>query len=237
MWTVSPLPRGGGLVKTQHGLLPVPAPATAMILEGFAWRDDGIGGERVTPTGAAILKHLVTESLPGSGGRLTASGTGAGTRTLPGMPNILRALVFDNAQSPTGDRVTVIAFEVDDMTGEEIGVAADRLRGDPGVLDLSIAQRWGKKGRPMQSFQIIARPDAAEAVVRRCFAETSTIGLRVSEEARIVLPRDAATVEGIGVKTVVRPGGVTRKAESDHLRGESLAARLAGKLKAESESQ
>ena len=58
-WTVSPLPRGGGLVKTQHGLLPVPAPATAALLTGFAWRDDGVGGERVTPTGAAILRHLV----------------------------------------------------------------------------------------------------------------------------------------------------------------------------------
>ena len=58
-WTVSPLPRGGGLVKTQHGLLPVPAPATAALLTGFAWRDDGVEGERVTPTGAAILRHLV----------------------------------------------------------------------------------------------------------------------------------------------------------------------------------
>ncbi len=237
-WTVSALPRGGGLVETAHGFLPVPAPATALILEGFAWRDDGIPGERVTPTGAAILKHLVTESLPGSAGRLKGSGTGAGTRTLPGMPNILRALVFEEARNPAGDRVTVVAFEVDDMTGEEIGVAADRLRGEPGVLDVSIAERWGKKGRPMQSFQVIARTGAAEAVIGRCFSETSTIGLRVREEARIVLPRDAAIVEGIGVKSVFRPGaGVTRKAESDDLRGESLALRRAEKRKAESESR
>ena len=77
-WTVSPLPRGGGLVKTQHGLLPVPAPATAALLTGFAWRDDGIGGERVTPTGAAILRHLIGPDGSGSSpsGRLVSSARG-----------------------------------------------------------------------------------------------------------------------------------------------------------------
>ena len=101
-WTVSPLPRGGGLVKTRHGLLPVPAPATAALLTGFAWRDDGVSGERVTPTGAAILRHLVA---PDGGGampmaKLVAIGTGAGTRTLPGIPNVLRALVFEADRFP-----------------------------------------------------------------------------------------------------------------------------------------
>jgi len=236
-WTVSPLPRGGGLVKTAHGLLPVPAPATALMLRGFAWRDDGVEGERVTPTGAAILKHLVTDDAHG-GGRLVGSGTGAGTRTLAGMPNILRALVFEEAMSFANDRVTVIAFEVDDMTGEEIGVAAERLRAEAGVVDVSLAERWGKKGRPMQSFQLVARPEAAEAVVHRCFEETSTIGLRVSSEARVVLPREAASVDGVGVKSVTRPAsGLTRKAESDDLDGHSLAARRAAKLRVESDSR
>ena len=70
-WSVSALPRGDGLVRTRHGLLPVPAPATAWLLEGFTWRDDGIGGERVTPTGAAILRHLV-EAACGAGRRSPA---------------------------------------------------------------------------------------------------------------------------------------------------------------------
>jgi uncharacterized protein (TIGR00299 family) protein len=238
-WTVSALPRGGGVVKTAHGLLPVPAPATALILEGFEWRDDGVSGERVTPTGAAIVKHLVhKQTLPGSVGRLATSGTGGGSRTLPGMPNILRALVFEKTRQPANDRVTVIAFEVDDMTGEEIGTAAERLRAEEAVLDLSIAERWGKKGRPMQSFQLVVREGAADEVIRRCFTETSTIGLRVAEERRVVLARDAATMGGIGVKSVFRPGaGITRKAESDDLYGDGLAARRAAKQKAESESQ
>ena len=233
-WSVSDLPRGGGLVRTEHGALPVPAPATVMILEGFAWRDDGVAGERVTPTGAAILRHLVAAGSTPAGGTLRGSGTGAGTRELPGMPNILRALVFDAARPSHSDRVTVLAFEVDYMTGEEIGVAAERLRAEAGVLDLSIGQRWGKKGRPLQSFQLIVRPDAAPAVIARCFEESSTIGLRVQEDSRIVLPRDSAAVDGVGVKSVRRPlSGRTAKAESDHLVGDTLSARRAEKLRAE----
>ena len=240
-WTVSPLPRGGGLVKTRHGLLPVPAPATAAILGGFEWRDDGVGGERVTPTGAAILRHLVD---PGArvvaGGRLEAVGTGAGTRTLPGIPNVLRALVFATADQPMRERVSVLSFEIDDMTGEEIAVAADRLRTVDGVLDLSIGQRLGKKGRAMQSFRLLVRPDTVQAVADRCFAETSTIGLRLREENRMVLPRRLSTAaeEGaaVGVKSVLRPDGVeTAKAESDDLAGETLAARRRLKQRVESE--
>ncbi len=229
-WTVSPLPRGDGLVKTRHGLLPVPAPATAAILQGFDWRDDGIGGERVTPTGAAILKHLVGEGHNRAPGRLLRSGYGAGTRALAGIPNVLRALVFDDAQGLGRDWITVISFEIDDMTGEEVGVAAERLRAEAGVLDLSIGQRWGKKGRPVQSFRLLAKPEAALAIVDRCFGETSTIGLRIHEQSRVVLRREAVTVNGIGVKSVVRPGTVrTVKAEIDAVAGDTLAERRARK--------
>jgi uncharacterized protein (TIGR00299 family) protein len=233
-WSVSALPRGGGLVRTAHGLLPVPAPATAAILKGFEWRDDGIAGERVTPTGAAILKHLVDPGKSRAAGRLTVSGTGAGTRTLPGMPNVLRALVFEREDDLGTDRVTVIEFEVDDMTGEEIGVATERLRAAAGVLDVSIGQRFGKKSRPVVAIHLLARPEAADAVAERCFAETSTIGLRLREERRIVLPRETTNVAGLPVKAVARPGGRTTKAESDALTGDSLAERRALKRQAES---
>jgi pyridinium-3,5-bisthiocarboxylic acid mononucleotide nickel chelatase len=247
-WTVSPLPRGGGLVKTRHGLLPVPAPATAALLTGFAWRDDGVGGERVTPTGAAILRHLVGPDRSGFGngssyaGRLVSIGTGAGTRILSGIPNVLRALVFEAEPAPAAmERIMILSFEIDDMTGEEIGVAADRLRTVEGVLDLSIGQVQGKKGRLMQSFRLLVVPDQVDAVIERCFLETSTIGLRVAEEQRVALPRQLERAEAdgieIGIKTVERGGGTTTKAESDDLAADSLAARRRLKRLAEEAPQ
>ncbi|QJP17807.1 LarC family nickel insertion protein [Starkeya sp. ORNL1] len=218
-WSVSELPRGGGMVRTQHGLLPVPAPATVEILQGFAWRDDGIGGERVTPTGAAILRHLVTGTGKAEG-RLEASGTGAGTRDLPGMPNILRVLAFAPA-SLSHDRVAVLSFDIDDMTGEEIGVAADRLRALDGVRDLAISALIGKKGRPLHGFRLLVAPEALDAVKERCLDETSTIGLRWHFEERDLLERRGETRRdgetAVRVKQVRRPGRVSVKVESDDL--------------------
>lgn len=229
-WTVAALPRGGGLVQTQHGLLPVPAPATAELLAGFDWRDDGISGERVTPTGAAILRHLVRDPSGRADGRLFTTGCGAGTRALPGMPNILRTLVFEPVlESALQDEVAVLSFDVDDMTGEEIATAADRLRAVAGVRDLAIAALSGKKGRPLQGFRLLVEPALLEQVKLRCFAETSTIGLRWHVEQRDLLARSSSeTRDGVRVKTVRRPGGgMTSKPESDDLLADSLAGRRA----------
>jgi uncharacterized protein (DUF111 family) len=224
-FSVSALPRGQGLVRTQHGLLAVPAPATVEILKGFRWRDDGIAGERVTPTGAAILAHLVADPASEAGsGILAAVGTGAGTRNLPGMPNVLRALVFtrqDEARDVgEASEVVVLSFDVDDMTGEEIGVAADRLRQAEGVLDLSIGTRQGKKGRPLSDFRLLVEPAFLRPVSRLCFLETSTIGLRWRREARACLVRGADYLSVAGqtlrCKRSRRPGGrISTKVESD----------------------
>ncbi len=254
IWSVSELPRGSGLVRTQHGMLPVPAPATVMILEGFVWRDDGIAGERVTPTGAAILRHLVVVAEPKvrAAGKLVASGTGAGTRELPGIPNVLRVLVFarealpsslappDEGAAQTGaEQVVVLSFDIDDMTGEEIGAAADRLRAEAGVLDVSVGTRIGKKGRPLHDFRLLVQPGLLGHIKLQVLNETSTIGLRWRFEDRVVLPRrarNAASRAGnIRVKEVTRPdGSVSAKAESDDLRAvASLARRRAAKADAE----
>jgi hypothetical protein len=241
-WSVSALPRGDGFVRTHHGVLPVPAPATVAMLEGFRWRDDGVGGERVTPTGAGILVHLTNgASFPAGELVLRSSGNGAGTRELPGMPNILRATVFEAAEGAATEAVFVISFEVDDMTGEEIGIAADRLRAVEGVVDVNLGQRWGKKGRPVMDFRLLVKPPRLEAVRDACFRETSTIGLRESLERRTVLARETGSVavgdESVRVKRVLRPGGgTTAKVESDDLaRHEGLAARRDLKAKGESE--
>ncbi len=242
-WSVSALPRGDGLVRTRHGMLPVPAPATVRLLEGFAWRDDGIGGERVTPTGAAILRHLVPAPEARAEGRLQASGTGAGTRELPSgpdtqpniQPNILRALLFgDLAEGPAEEDILVCCFEIDDMTAEELAVAADRLRAAPGVRDLVLVPAIGKKARPVHSFRLLVAPPQRDLVAEACFTETSTIGLRWQEARRAVLPRALADAGPLRVKTAARPSGPSRKAESDDLvQIAGLEARRAAKRAAE----
>lgn len=242
-WSVSDLPRGGGRVRTRHGLMPVPAPATALLLAGFRLIDDGVFGERVTPTGAAILAHLVDpEARPPAGARLLSSGLGAGTRQLPDMPNIVRAMVHDLAARPAAqDVVAVIAFDVDDMTGEEIGHAAERLRAAAGVLDLALSQHLGKKSRPLTGFRLLVEPARLDAVIDLCLVETSTIGLRWHEAQRRVLPRHAGLVDGpdgsLRLKAVTRPdGSVTAKVEADDLGGlNGLAARRRAARRTESD--
>ncbi|HEX4883275.1 MAG TPA: LarC family nickel insertion protein [Casimicrobiaceae bacterium] len=237
-WTSSPPPLGGGTVKTAHGVLPVPAPVTARLLVGFPWRDDGVGGERVTPTGAAILRRLVapaTFDQPRAAGRLLAVGMGAGTMTLPGRPNVTRALVFDRTRSDAAATVATIAFDVDDMTGEEIGLAADRLRAAEGVLDVSVGARIGKKGRPLSDFRVLAEPARIDAVAQACFVETSTLGVRIAEARRRILRREEVRTSALGVKIAERPdGSLTAKAEHDDVRdGRSLEQRR--RMRAEAE--
>ncbi len=221
-YSVSDLPRGGGLVKTRHGLLPVPAPATVALLKGFTWRDDGIGGERVTPTGAAALAHLVGPSPAAfPRGKLVAIGAGAGMREIEGLPNVLRALVLDreSARDASPREVAVISFDVDDMTGEEIAASADRLRAAPGALDLTIGTRLGKKGRPVHDFRLLARTEAVEAIAARCLTETSTLGLRWRVESREVLPRDESVAPNSGRRRPRQARGQARWGDQRQGRG------------------
>ena len=219
-WSVSALPLGSGRVRTAHGQMPVPAPATTLLLEGFTFIDDGVGGERVTPTGAAILRHLCDPEAA-SGGRarrLKQSGVGFGTRTLPGVSNCLRVLVFEAVESAASwdeEGLSVIEFEIDDQPAEDLAVALDRLRALPAVMDAVQTPVFGKKGRMMASVRLLARPDGAEAVCEAVFRETTTLGVRRHDTRRAVLRRREQTVGGVRVKTAERPGGDTAKAEID----------------------
>lgn len=241
-WSCASLPLGGGTVQTEHGLLPVPAPATALLLAGMTMHDDGQPGERVTPTGAAILRYLLAPGQPQSvalpSGRLEVSGIGAGTKRFDRIPNILRALLItpDANEQAGQDSVVMIGFEIDDMTPEELAISLEQIRNGDGVLDASFQMRLGKKGRPQFAVQVIARPASRDEVIRLCLTETSTLGVRVAEQQRWILRREAATVQHDGQKVPVkrawRPdGGVTVKTEADALRqtpGLAARRRLSG---------
>ena len=232
-WTCAPLPLGGGRVQTAHGVLPVPAPATALLLRGLDVVDDGVPGERVTPTGAAIVKYLCNpgpgQSVSGAGsGRspicLAATGHGFGSRKLAGVPNVLRVLAFTHSTplpGPLDEELASLAFEIDDQTAEDLAVALDRIREAPGVLDASQIAVYGKKGRLATQVQVLARMDAADAVADLCLAQTTTLGVRIARVLRRSAMRaivETAVPETVRVKIAQRPAGeLTAKAEIDDL--------------------
>jgi len=221
-WSMGALPVGSGRIQSAHGTLPVPAPATVRLLEGLVVRDDGIGGERVTPTGAAILRHLEPSyGLPREPRRLVRSGIGFGTRELAGLSNVLRVFAFDDLDEDGGgwhpEEIAVIRFEVDDQSAEDLAVALERLRGTDGVVDVVQVPVFGKKGRMATQVQILAGIESLQAVIRAAFTETTTIGLRWHLAHRAVLERRSESYVGrdqtIGIKCATRPSGaVTGKA-------------------------
>lgn len=231
-WSMDPLPRGGGTIKTAHGLLPVPAPATIELLTGFPMRDDGVLGERVTPTGAAILRALdPAPGLPPTPMTLIGQGTGFGHRTMPEMSNILRVMAFADPATPEHGRVGVLTFEIDDQSPEDLAIGLDRLRDQPNVYDVSQFAGVGKKGRLTIQIQVICADHAVDATTEVCLAQTATLGVRKRLEDRASLTRESSDTRGLWVKHAHRPGGaVTHKAEADHVA--RAAADYAGRSRA-----
>ncbi len=230
--SVAPLPLGSGRIETAHGIMPVPAPAVAILLEGFETIDDGIPGERITPTGAAILRYLAPSARPAGASRLVASGYGFGTRRLAGISNCLRATLFETARTQVPHRtLTVIAFEVDDQSGEDLAAGIDRIRAHEAVHDVIQIPAIGKKGRFAVQLQVLTSEQRAEEVAELCFRETTTIGLRLARVEARALPRRTACVSADGhdvrLKLVDRPGGETAKAEADDISNAGDAARRA----------
>lgn len=226
IWTVDPLPLGGGMVQTQHGRITVPAPAVLALLKGFALHDDGIMGERVTPTGAAIVAHLAQPSAQRLAmGRLGGSGFGAGTKTFPGMANVVQLVAFSSAGVQEIDYVAEMSFDIDDMTGEELGTACDRLRLLDGVLDVAMVPMLGKKGRPASMIRVLAKPEVTDPIMAQIFDQTTTLGIRSTVVQRAILPRTEQWHASYRVKLAERPSGTTAKTEADCLAGDTLSAR------------
>jgi uncharacterized protein (TIGR00299 family) protein len=245
-WTVSALPLGSGQIETAHGRLPIPAPAVALLLEGFAVLDDGIQGERVTPTGAAIVRYLCRPGeVQRPSGVLMRSGIGLGTKGFPGISNVLRVICFQQkTHALTGRReLLVVEFEVDDQSPEELATGLERIRNDPAVFEVIQIPAIGKKGRQTSHIEIVADPAKQAHVVALCFQQTATIGLRFRTTEAIALPRQTESVQigdrNVRVKIVRRPGiGATAKAEADDLllAEEGYSARAKLKTKAEAQA-
>jgi len=210
----SPLPLGGGTVQSEHGVIPVPAPATALLLRGAPVRASSIQAELVTPTGAALITTLAQgwESPPPF--RLERVGTGAGGRDLKEQPNVLRILIGEaDAAAPLKRRVAVLETALDDDNPQYVAELMSRLIAE-GALDAMLAPTVMKKGRAGLWLVVIAELEAAERIANQLLSETSTLGVRVRIDERYELARSVRSVEtafgAVKLKIAQLPEGGTR---------------------------
>lgn len=192
----SPLNVGAGRVDAAHGSLPVPAPATAELLKGLPVFSSGVDGELLTPTGAAIVATLATHFGPIPHMTIEQIGYGAGSRDMPGHPNLARIMLGERAAGESGadDTVSVIQANVDDMNPQLFGFMMDRALA-AGALDVTSSAIQMKKNRPGLEITVLTKPESAEAVARILFDQTTTLGVRIHEARRRVLDREIVSVE------------------------------------------
>ena len=216
---------GDGFVTAAHGVLPVPAPATLKLLEGLSVRPGPDGaGELVTPTGAALVREL-SAGLPPAEYRPIRSGFGAGSRDPAGRANALRLILADGAAmrepADTRESLLLLAADMDDATGEELAVLAERLR-EAGALDVVSVPVLMKKGRPGVRVEALCQPSDRPVLERAYFRHGSTIGVRSTTVSRLALARETRSVDVLGhavrLKRVQLEDGSSReKAELDDL--------------------
>lgn len=223
----SPVNVGSGSVRCAHGILPVPAPATAEILKGTEYYSDEIRGELCTPTGAAILTHFTDEIGARPRMRVDSVGIGAGTKDFP-KANILRVFLgeareisgADDGTQPEGrdfqpaadeeifcdssddsqmDQICELSANIDDMTGEELGFAMERIL-EAGALDVYYTPIVMKKSRPAVKLSCLCRREKAKAMAEVIFRHTRTAGIRRQDFVRYVLQRESTERDGLRVK-------------------------------------
>lgn len=213
----SPVHVGSGTVKCAHGILPVPAPATAYLLRGIPMYGGEISGELCTPTGAALLRHFVTEFGKMPPMRVEFIGYGMGKKDFP-RANCVRALLGETQE--TGDEIAELRCNLDDMTGEDIGFAMEALL-SAGALDVFTTPIGMKKSRPGVLLTVLCRPAEQEKMAKLLFRHTTTLGVRVGLCGRFTLRRsEEATQTPYGPvrRKISRGYGVCReKPEYDDL--------------------
>jgi uncharacterized protein (TIGR00299 family) protein len=184
---------GSGTVSTEHGVLPVPAPATADLLKEKPIYSAGPETELTTPTGAALLAALASSFGPIPPLRVTAQGFGAGDKDFASQANVLRVLIGERISASESTTVAVIEANIDDSTPQILGYAMERLF-DAGALDVSLTPVLMKKNRPGTLIRIVAAPEMTEQLADVLFSETTTLGLRIHQAERRVLARNIAEV-------------------------------------------
>ncbi|MEX2260921.1 MAG: nickel pincer cofactor biosynthesis protein LarC [Bryobacteraceae bacterium] len=190
----SPLNVGGGTVMTSHGLLPVPAPATATLLTGRPVYSRGPEVELTTPTGAAVVTTLASAFGAMPALKIDRIGYGAGSKDFREHANVLRAIVGQSSGAAEATTVSILEANIDDVTPQVLAYAMDRLF-EKGALDVALQALEMKKGRPGSLLRVIARPEDQETLAELIFAETSTLGLRIYSAERRVQARDWVEVE------------------------------------------
>ncbi|MBI2835054.1 MAG: nickel pincer cofactor biosynthesis protein LarC [Acidobacteria bacterium] len=190
----SPLNVGSGTVQCEHGTFPVPAPATARLLEGVPIYSSGVAAELVTPTGAVIVTAYAGAFGPLPPMRVERIGYGAGDRDLPEAPNVLRILGGEAAGASAVERIVVLECEIDDMNPQLYGHVMDRLY-DAGALEVFYAPVQMKKNRPGTLVTVVARPERRDELAGVLFRETTTIGVRFRDVDRERLDRESLALE------------------------------------------
>ena len=220
--SATPVNVGGGTVKTAHGVLPVPAPATAILLEGIPSHGDSeLARELCTPTGAALLRRFVGRwgAMP----PMTVSGVGhgAGMGDFPGRANLVRCTMGEAAgdgEEIGGDEVFELVCNLDDMTGEELAFAMERLF-EAGALDVAIQPAIMKKGRPGHVLTALCASSCRQTVLSAMFRHTTTLGVRARRCRRWTLERrdDAASLpDGTTIRRKIAEAPGLRRAKYEH---------------------
>ncbi len=189
----STLTVGHGTIRGEHGIMPAPCPATATMARGYVVEITEIPAEILTPTGCALLTALGEQQTEGISGSIEAIGYGSGTREISERPNLLRAMILaQKEQTAGGDVVCLLETDLDSVTGEQMGFAAERLF-EAGALDVSWIPLFMKKNRPGYRLSVIAPPGVREKVIRAIVTHTRTLGVRYSRVQRARAGRVGAT--------------------------------------------
>lgn len=208
---------GGGTIHTEHGDIPVPAPATLEILarHRFPFASAPVNVELTTPTGAALLAHLAEHSVnPYPAMTPIRVGYGAGTRTVPGRPGFLRVVEGENLP-PGEDRMVMLETNLDDIPGEVVGYAVERLFAE-GAVDVFVTPALGKKNRPVSVVSVMATAASEDRLIRVLMEETGTLGVRVHEFRKVVADRHKEAVP-VSLGGRVYPIRVKRSTVNGHL--------------------